>query len=46
MDNAFIYIYIYFILNCGLHNFNLFMRVTLFNPLGSGYVIQASTSRW
>jgi hypothetical protein len=26
----------YFILNCGLHNFNLYTDAMWFNPLGSG----------
>jgi hypothetical protein len=39
-------LYAYFILNYGLHNFNLYIDALWFNPLGSGYVIRASRSKW
>lgn len=39
-------LYAYFILNCGLHNFNLYIDAMWFNSLGSGYVICAPRSRW
>lgn len=39
-------LYAYFILNCGLYNFNLYIDAAWFNPLDSGYVICASRNKW
>jgi len=43
MENAF---YTYFILNCGLCDFNLFIDAVWLNPLDSGCVIHESVSGW
>ena len=43
MENAF---YTYFILNCGLCNFNLFRDAVWLNPLDSGCAIHESVCGW